>query len=118
MCWYKLNYDGTILEGGDRVENAEFSLGPEGGPGEDGWCWFTTIEEAQVALIPGVVTPAMIFNALDPEKAQAVIDLATGLITRAGEVWTHTYDMPNDAPGKLALCPIAEAVLLAALPLL
>lgn len=64
------------------------------------------------------VRPAEIFNNLLPENAQAIIDLATGLISRAGEVWDNTYAMPVDAPGKEALRPIAEAVLEAALPLI
>lgn len=74
------------------------------------------ISTEEIADVP--LLPYEIFNNLSSENAQAIIDLATGLLNRAGEVWDNTYAMPVDAPGKEALRPIAEAVLEAALPLI
>jgi hypothetical protein len=64
------------------------------------------------------VTPLERFASLEPAQGIAVLTLALGLVSRAGEIWDGTFTMANDAPGKDALIPIAEVVLEAGLALL
>ncbi len=74
--------------------------------------------EALAPLDITPVSPSAMFEAMDPALALAVVTVAAGMVARAGEIWDNTFAMPNEAPGKEALRPIAEAVLEAALPLL
>jgi hypothetical protein len=61
--------------------------------------------------------PSEIVASLDPDKFEAVIHLASGLIDNAGPLWDALVEVTSDNTAKPTLDIIVDQVLTAALPL-
>jgi len=80
--------------------------------------WENGIEVTTPASFPIIVlSPQEQFAALAPGQAEAVLTVALGLVSQAGELWDALTAIPSDDPSKPSLDIITSVALEAALPL-
>lgn len=75
-----------------------------------------SIEEQEIEDLVGRI-PSEIVAGLDPDKFEAVIQLASGLIDNAGPLWDALVEVAPENTAKATLDIIVDQVMTAALPL-